>query len=304
MASHLCIVHDVLGTCFSLSKAIEVFQSHFTDQLPKDEQAAKGAAEIAVLNHFHSAQRDFTYLSMIGNYTPIKDLLIKTLPRSLLQAGLLPRSKLQSGQAASPELVEEIRAIAAQPGKADELFKEEIELFTASLQALEGRPGMVEAFSKTYRDPSLRPSNIDTVSLWGATNGGIALAEKLFKHNLGLKSIEIDSASSNRVESAKTHIGLWSCDEIKVAKPDPQVYKDILKTVLPSGDDDSKTSKWFVASHMWDLQAAKAAGFKTLWVSYEEFSPCVGVFDAPDLVALDLEEGAKKILEWERNHGS
>lgn len=39
--------------------------------------------------------------------------------------------------------------------------------------------------------------------------------------------------------------------------------------------------------------------FKTLWISYEEFHPVSDLYLKPDLIAGDLNEGARKILEWE-----
>ncbi len=43
------------------------------------------------MDWFHGTQRDFTYSSVCGQYKPIGEVFKGTLPRVLLQAGILPK---------------------------------------------------------------------------------------------------------------------------------------------------------------------------------------------------------------------
>lgn len=145
---------------------------------------------------------------------------------------------------------------------------------------------MVEAFQRVYRD------EIPGVQLVGATNGSHALANKLFTNALG--------------EDARRNVTLWSCDDVQIAKPHPKVYEAIKKDIGINADAHAPPSPpaslWFVASHAWDTDAASRAGFKTCWMTYEEFD--TAAYKKPDLYASDLEEAARKIAEYERQRAS
>lgn len=224
-----------------------------------------------------------------------------TLPRVLLQAGLsLPSDD-------NKEIDSKTTTSKIVAGN-DNPFPDSVtERIMASLQRLQPRPGMVNAFTKTYRDENLVPKSIDQVILYGATNGGMALGEKLFKGALGdqVKIFTGQGAISNQIKTSSSSsskgsgIGLFSCDEIKVAKPDPRVYQTILQRIQEENKDSSNTLLWFVASHTWDLFAAKKVGFRTAWVGYEEFYTCPDIYLKPDIIAKDLDEAAHLILEWE-----
>lgn len=85
---------------------------------------------------------------------------------------------------------------------------------------------------------------------------------------------------------------------IQLAKPAPKVYDAIWNNVV--GEKGSREKGWFVASHTWDLHAAKKAGFKTAWVAYEEHLVLDDVFGHPDVVAVDLVDAAKQIIALEK----
>lgn len=128
----------------------------------------------------------------------------------------------------------------------------------ASLQTLRPRPGMTEAFTQAYR-ASPDDGNLASIRLWGATNGSLSLAEKLLE-NASVPTI----SSKGSAGGAAVDAGLWSCDEAKVAKPDPRVYAAVKKRVLAEagleGASEDEYILFFVASHSWDLDAAKRAG--------------------------------------------
>jgi platelet-activating factor acetylhydrolase len=233
-------------------------------------------------------------LSINDSYEPIGRVFKATLPRILLQAGLVPPEDYQKGSTNTH----------ANFGNKNPFSESISEKIMSSLGTLKPRPGMVDAFSKTYREEKLVPSKFEQVELWGATNGGLALGEKLFKNALGA-DVELftgEGVSSKQRTSSSSKgkgVGLFSCDEVKVAKPNPDVYRAIKERIEKDSKDGEKTTLWFVASHTWDLFAAKKAGFKTAWVGYEEFYTCPDVYQKPDIIANDLNEVAEKILAQE-----
>lgn len=253
---NIIIVHDVLGTLFSLTKPTALVSSLFSSQLGGDSQPAVRAryAELVVMDWYHCGQRDFTNLSLNGSYTPIGQVFKAAINRVLLMSGLVPPELAEKeGGQVSEETLRDVRARAA---KGENVFGDIPDQMMATLPALESRPGMVEAFSKTYRSQELRPKSVGHVSLWGATNGSLDLAGKLFNTALGQSGVQ-----KQDTQAKGDGYSIWSCDEIKVAKPDPRVYEAVKRKVL-EGDglkaDDS--SLWFVASHTWDTDAAKRAG--------------------------------------------
>ncbi|KAK4051711.1 hypothetical protein OIO90_004661 [Microbotryomycetes sp. JL221] len=76
------VVHDVLGTLFPPTAASEPLKQ----LLPT---LSDHLAHAIVEDWFHSAQRDFTYLSMMGKYTPIGQLFKSTLTRVLVEKRVL-----------------------------------------------------------------------------------------------------------------------------------------------------------------------------------------------------------------------
>lgn len=299
MAKRVIVVHDVLGTLFGFQGVIDELQSIFGDQV-KDRMFA----ELIVMDWYHAAQRDFCFLSINGQYQPIANVFKASLPRVLLQAGL--RSPADKDHDVR-------RAVADAPadGVGGAFDPEITQRMMNSLQSLQPRPGMVDAFTKTYRDVDrLHAAHVDRVDLWGATNGGLALARKLFEGAFnGSQSAPpppvFTGAGATAQQSATPSPGhgvaIFSCDESKVAKPDPRVYHEIKRRIMQSSDDHNNTSIWFVASHTWDLFAAKQAGFKTAWATYEEFDMCKDIFGTHDVVASDLVSIAMQILEHEKS---
>lgn len=136
----------------------------------------------------------------------------------------------------------------------------------AAFRQLPPRPGL-----KTCID-GLRAAGWD---VYGVTNGGVEASLAYF-HNA---DITIDEAH------------LLSCDAIQVAKPDARVY-EAANTHLSARSlgEDGQEQRWFVAAHAWDLLAARKAGFRTAYLSFEEHDPVTEVFGEFDVYAESMEE--------------
>ncbi|GAA5889018.1 hypothetical protein JCM8208_007745 [Rhodotorula glutinis] len=242
MSSAVPIAFDVLGTCFSFDGCREALVGVFPTLSSEHAQSV-------VEDWFHAAQRDFTYLSMNGAYTPIAQVLKATLPRIYLMHGLVPSSSASSPLSSS--LTDPV---------------------ISRIPALDARPGLAAA-SSLLLSHGFR--------LLAATNGGLDTTKGLFARALG-------DDEAQRWE-------YFSCDEDKTAKPAPGVYRDVWKR-LGVDEGDEKKHGWFVASHTWDLFAAKKAGFKTAFVTYEEHLTLPSLFGEPDVIASTLEDAAQQII--------
>ncbi|GAA5845966.1 hypothetical protein JCM5353_001074 [Sporobolomyces roseus] len=241
------VCFDVLGTCYSFDGATEKLLTIFPD-------LSKERADDIVQDWFHSAQRDFTYLSMNDSYAPIAQVLKSTLPRIYLMHKLV----------SSPDQIDS---------------KTMIDPIISSIPSMPPRPSLIPATKllASSKSPKFR--------LMAATNGGLETTKKLFTNAMGEDLVK---------EMAWE---FFSCDQDKKAKPDQKVYSDVWKALGKENEGERKG--WFVASHTWDLHAAKRAGFKTAYVTYEEHLVLEDLFGKPDIVAKDLEEAAKRIIEAE-----
>lgn len=210
----LIVVHDVLGTVFSLEAPTKVLLNQNPDLDPK-------LAELIIYDWYHAVQRDYTNLSINNDYKPISLVFKSTLARILSQAALKPEVEPSS---------------KVQESASKNLYPSLTEAIMASLPTLGPRPKMVEAFNHTYRDKEKVPKHIGQVDIWGATNGGTELARKLFKTALGENGDELVQGSGN---DRGKGVGIFSCDEIKVAKPAPEVYEAI-KTKAGVGKDGNE----------------------------------------------------------------
>ncbi|GAC76901.1 phospholipase A2 [Moesziomyces antarcticus T-34] len=311
--SRLVIVHDMFGTLFGLTACIEALVSLFPEQLQASDKLPPIVPELIVMDWFHATQRDFTYSSVCGQYRPIGEIFKGTLPRVLLQAGILPKK-----DASHPALAK--AGSFADGGAAEEALENPfdpsvVETMMGALKKLQPRPGMVDALTRIYRDRDGKgrlPASVSKVDVWAATNGSLELGRGSFLRVLGDSDgadLDSDAAQSGRSaahNAVGAGIGLFSCDEIGVAKPDPKVYAEVLRRIQAEPIDPNAAKKeyqgiWFVASHTWDTFAAKQAAFRTAWVTYEEFYSCPSVYGTPDVVGRNLEEVAEKILAFERD---
>lgn len=74
------ISFDVLGTCFTFNSITAAITARLGPRL----KAINVDPKTLTFSWFYSAQRDFTYLSMCGSYTPIAQVLKTTLRRACL----------------------------------------------------------------------------------------------------------------------------------------------------------------------------------------------------------------------------
>ena len=71
---------DVLGTCFDFGAAIEAIDSRLGTKL----KAINVDPKTLFFSWFYAAQRDFTYVTVAGDYIPIAQVLKHTLKRACL----------------------------------------------------------------------------------------------------------------------------------------------------------------------------------------------------------------------------
>lgn len=122
---------DVLGTCFDFQPAIDTIEARLGSQL----RTVSADSKSLFFSWFYAAQRDFTYASVAGNYTPIAQILKLTLRRAC--------------------------AIVDLP--LDRVSDEDVEAVMAQVRALVARPGLKKCYD------GLREAGWD---VYGVTNGG------------------------------------------------------------------------------------------------------------------------------------
>lgn len=240
---------DVLGTCFHFGPIISLIE-----KILKRDQSIQTSIDATTLFHswFYAAQRDFTYTSICGSYTPIASILKQTLRRAF--------------------------AIVDFPDPHVNIKDEDIESIMAEVRRLPARDGLKEIFD------GLRAEGWD---VYAVTNGAKEGSLKYYE----LAGVQLDGDH------------LLSCDDVRVAKPDPKVYLTANQWLDSRGCEATAKSqsgeevgqRWFVAAHSWDLTAARKAGFRTAWVAHEERDPCTGIFGDFDVCAKDLRECLEKM---------
>lgn len=225
---------DVLGTCFDFYTAVDAIE----DRLGPKLKAVNVDSKSLFFSWFYAAQRDFTYTSMAGHYTPIAQVLKHTFRRAC-QVVDLP---------------------------AEQVSDEDVAAVMAQITKLPARPGLKKCYD------GLREAGWD---VYGVTNGGKQSSLKYYQ----LADIELDGRH------------LLSCDDIRVAKPDVKVYETANQHLTSKGlGERGDGERWFVAAHAWDLIAARKAGFKTAYLTFEEHDSCPDLFGKFDLYADSMEE--------------
>lgn len=162
------------------------------------------------------------------SYRPIPQVFRANLPRSLSQAGVS-----MSDKAASESLVSNV---------------------CAQLKSLDARPSLLTALSVLR---AAHESGQASIRFLAATNGTAEVTKGLFKL-AGGPPPAFASASGEDAGSEEDEWHVLSCDEVRKAKPEPALYEACWQR-LGFGDGGERHG-WFVASHMWDLYAAKLAG--------------------------------------------
>ncbi|TLD34694.1 HAD-like protein [Venturia nashicola] len=155
----------------------------------------------------------------------------------------------------------------------DAISDEDVNAIMKAFKAMGPREGLKECFD------GLRDAGWD---IYSVTNGSVETTLTYY-HNA---NIEFDEQH------------LLSCDDLKVAKPDVRVYERAQEHLTErglGGKGDGK--RWFVAAHAWDLIAARAAGFQTAFLDFEEHDPVTEIFGEFDLYAGSMKELLQKLKE-------
>nr|POE96502.1 (s)-2-haloacid dehalogenase [Quercus suber] len=230
---------DVLGTCFHFEPAVEAIHTRLGAKLV----TANVDPKTLFFSWFYAAQRDFTYTSIVGSYTPIAEILKHTFKRAC-QVVDLP---------------------------ADLVTDEDVASIMSEVTKLPPRAELKACYD------GLREAGWD---VYAVTNG----AKQTSLNYYDQAGIDLDSDH------------LLSCDDIQAAKPDIKVYETANQHLTARGLGQKGDGKrWFVAAHAWDLIAAKKAGFKTAYLSFEEHDPVTQVFGEFDLYAGNMRELLQKL---------
>ncbi|KAK1145756.1 hypothetical protein N8T08_003994 [Aspergillus melleus] len=81
-----------------------------------------------------------------------------------------------------------------------------------------------------------------------------------------------------------------SCDKGQLAKPALEAYQQVMSRF------DRSEVLWFAAAHMWDVSAAKTAGFRGAYCTAWEKESCSEIFGEMDVTADSLPELAAQII--------
>jgi 2-haloacid dehalogenase len=147
---------------------------------------------------------------------------------------------------------------------------DEVEAIMAAVKSLEARPGLKKCID------GLREAGAE---VYAVTNGG--------------KETSLAYYRAGGIDMDAEH--LLSCDEIQVAKPDARVYGNVNKHLDARSLGGGQQARWFVAAHAWDLIAARKAGFKTVYLDFEEHDPATEVFGQFDVYAKSMEDLLEQI---------
>lgn len=108
------VCFDVLGTCFDFHTAINTIQERLGSQL----KTVNVDSKTLFFSWFYAAQRDFTYTSLCGSYTPIAQILKHTFRRACLIADV----------------------------PADQVTDDDVHAVMAQMTSLPARPGLKECY--------------------------------------------------------------------------------------------------------------------------------------------------------------
>ncbi|XP_014554419.1 hypothetical protein COCVIDRAFT_105130 [Bipolaris victoriae FI3] len=164
------------------------------------------------------------------------------------------------------------RACAVVDLPTDAVTDEDLEEIMKAFRSMGPREGLKKCFD------GLREAAWE---IYGVTNGGSETSLNYY-HSAG-------------IELNADH--LLSCDAIQVAKPDVRVYENANEHISKRLQGRGERERWFVAAHAWDLIAARKAGFKTAYLTFEEHDPCTEVFGKFDLYASSMDELLQKLKE-------
>lgn len=171
---------DVLGTCFGFEGAIEAIRTRLGPALA----AAQVDPKTLCFSWFFTAQRDFTYTSIAGNYTPIAQVLKHTFKRACQVVDI--------------------------PG--DRISDEDVASVMAEFAKLQPRPGLKVCYD------GLRASGWD---VYGVTNGGKQASLNYYKlanidldedHLLSCDDIQVAKPDPRVYSNANQHLSARGLD--------------------------------------------------------------------------------------------
>ncbi|KAL9932587.1 hypothetical protein V8E36_008704 [Tilletia maclaganii] len=226
----IIVVHDLFGTAPTAA-----LRRSYPSLTPL-------RAHSIILDWYQCFQRDLTALSINDSYQSASLVFKETLPRALKQAGL--STNPENGSTFDP-------ADEGVTGPQQALGAERVNPYPTSitqpildsLQQLTPRPGFHEAFTKILR-PAHGPDSPRRIQVWAATNGGAELARKLL-----LAGVDGQEEYGGELTEDNRGVGIFSCDEVKVSKPDPRVYAYLRRKLGITPAETPSPSSWFVASH-------------------------------------------------------
>lgn len=165
---------DVIGTCFEFSKPIEAIHERLGPKL----STAKADPKTLFFSWFYAAQRDFTYVSLAGEYKPIADILKFTFKRACRIVDL----------------------------PADAVSDEDVAAIMQAFKSMTPREGLKKCFD------GLREAGWDT---YGVTNGGMETSLAYYhnasidlddKHLLSCDDLKIAKPDIKVYENAQNHL--------------------------------------------------------------------------------------------------
>lgn len=174
---------DVLGTCFHFTPLITLIHRI----LHRSQPNTTIDAPTLFASWFYAAQRDFTYLSISGSYTPIATILRSTFRRAL--------------------------AIVEFPDPAHNITEGDLDDIVAELKRLPPREGLSEIFK------GLREEGWD---VFAVTNGGKDASLKYFElagvpldaeHLLSCDDIKVAKPDVRVYENTAAHLEKRGCEK-------------------------------------------------------------------------------------------
>ncbi|KAJ5172863.1 hypothetical protein N7492_005456 [Penicillium capsulatum] len=145
---------------------------------------------------------------------------------------------------------------------------EDLQFIMQEYESLTMRPGAAECVQK-LRDAGF--------TVWAFTAGDLRRVSAYFQQ------AGIAMPSEN----------LLSCDSTGVGKPDLAAYQPLLEKLMR---ENGGKIPWFAAAHMWDVSAARTAGFKGAYCTVLELEPLHDLFGEMDVVDDSLPGMADKII--------
>ncbi|KAJ5729480.1 uncharacterized protein N7483_003988 [Penicillium malachiteum] len=135
-------------------------------------------------------------------------------------------------------------------------------------QSLTMRPGAAECVQK-LRDAEF--------TVWAFTAADLGRVSGYFKQ----AGVELPAEN------------LLSCDSAGVGKPDLAAYRPLLDQL--TAENEGKTP-WFAAAHLWDVSAARRAGFRGAYCTVLEQEALTDLFGDMDVIDDTLPGMADKII--------